>query len=67
MATIRLKTVELAQLNFRHRFRSNIVQVGRISPKLAQKKPTMGRIAANLDEIRPKSVAEIRLLAFDRF
>jgi hypothetical protein len=26
-----------------------------------------GKIAANLDDIRPKSVAEIQLLAFDRF
>jgi hypothetical protein len=38
-----------------------------ISPKSVHKKETMGRISANLDDIRPKSVAEIKLRAFDRF
>jgi hypothetical protein len=115
LVEIRLKAVERAQLNFHHRFWSNIVQVGRnlsklakfhpnrrrknqpwvkfqptwtifdqnrggnstahvppflneyrpswpiffqtgrISPKSAQKKQTMARISANLDDIRPKS------------
>jgi hypothetical protein len=38
-------------------------------PKFFQtgRKPTMGRISANLDDIRPKSVAGIKLRAFDRF
>jgi hypothetical protein len=39
-------------------------------PNLAQigaQKTNLGRTSANLDDIRPKSVAEIKLCAFDRF
>jgi hypothetical protein len=36
-------------------------------PKFRTKTPTMGQISANLENIRPKSVAEIKLRAFDRF
>jgi hypothetical protein len=73
LAGIRFKTVKRAQLNSRHRFWSNIVQVGRKfskRPNLTQigaEKPTMDRISANLDDIRPKSVTVIQLRAFDRF
>jgi hypothetical protein len=74
MAEIRLKTVERAQLNFRHQFWRNqrqnfpkFFQTGRISPKSAHKQPIMGRISAKLEEIRPESVAGIKLRAFDRF
>jgi hypothetical protein len=64
---IHLKTVE------RHDF-------GRISSKLAEIRPMLGHSApiwvklgqlgkfwVNLDDIRPKLVAEIQLRAFDRF
>jgi hypothetical protein len=34
---------------------------------IGAQKPTTGRISANKDDIRPKSVAEIKLRAFDRF
>jgi hypothetical protein len=64
---IRLKTIECAQLNFRHEF-------GRISSKLAEIRPMVsfyapiwvkfgqfGKISTNLDDIRPKSVAKIQL------
>jgi hypothetical protein len=57
LVEIRLKSVELAQFNFRHG----------IHPNRRRKKSTMGRISAKLDDIRPKSVAEIQLRAFDRF
>jgi hypothetical protein len=46
---------------------SKFFQTGRIVPKTAYKKPTMGRISANLDDIRPKSVAESVLRSFDCF
>jgi hypothetical protein len=74
MAEIRFKTVEYAQLNFRHRFwwnqRQNwpkLFQPGRIYPKSAHVKPITGRISTELEEIRPKSVAEIKLRVFNRF
>jgi hypothetical protein len=73
LAEIRLKTVERAQPNFRHDF-------GRISSKLTIIRPMVGfsapiwvkfglfgKISANLDDIRSKSVAGIQLRAFDRF
>jgi hypothetical protein len=43
LAEIRLKTVERAQLNFRHRFCLNIVQVGRNFSKLAEFHPNRHR------------------------
>jgi hypothetical protein len=46
LAVILLKTVERAQLNFRHRFWSNIVQVSKI-------RPMVGFFCAGLGEIRP--------------
>jgi hypothetical protein len=38
----------------------NLAQIG-------AHKPIMGRISAKLEEIRPESVAEIKLRVFDRF
>jgi hypothetical protein len=74
MAEIRLNMVEYAQLNFRHQFWQNqrqnwrkFFQTGWIQLKSAHKKPIMGRISAKLEEIRPESVAKIKLRVFDRF
>jgi hypothetical protein len=53
LVEIRLKTVERAQLNFRHGFWSNIVQVGRNFSKLAEIRPMVGFFCADLGEIRP--------------
>jgi hypothetical protein len=61
LAEIRLKTVERAQLilfEYRPSW-PKFFQTGQISPKSVQKKPTMGRISANLDDIRPKSWGEL--------
>jgi hypothetical protein len=49
MAEIHLKTVECLQLSFDHSFWANL-------PKIWPKNFQTGRISANLDEIRPKSV-----------
>jgi hypothetical protein len=46
MAEIRLRTVERAQLKFRHDF-------GRISSKVAEIRPMVGFFCANLGEMRP--------------
>jgi hypothetical protein len=46
LAEIHLKTVERAQLNFRHNF-------GRISSKLEEIRPMVGFFCADLGEIRP--------------
>jgi hypothetical protein len=43
LGEIRLKMVELAQLNLRHRIWSNIVKVGRNSSKLAEFHPNWRR------------------------
>jgi hypothetical protein len=46
LTEIRLKTIERAQLNFRHDF-------SRISSKLAEIRPLVGFFCADLGEIRP--------------
>jgi hypothetical protein len=53
LAEIRLKTVERAQLNLRHRFWSNIVQVGRKISKLAEFHPNRRRKNQPGVEFRP--------------
>jgi hypothetical protein len=75
----RLKTVERAQLNFRHRFWSNIVQVGRNSTHGWYFLRRFGRNLASfavlpvLEKFRPtwtifdKLMSGVELRAFDRF
>jgi hypothetical protein len=68
LAEIRLKTVERAQLNVRHRFWSDIVQVGRNFSKLAEFLPNRRRKNQPWVEFRPTwTVAKIQLRVFDRF
>jgi hypothetical protein len=58
LAEIRLKTVERGR-NSTHGWVFSVP----IWVKFSQ----FGKISANLDDIRPKSMAEIKLRAFDRF
>jgi hypothetical protein len=67
MVKIRLKTVEGAQFNFRHRFWPNFFQFGRNSTHDWFLCANLGKIRPILALVPPKSVAEIQLRAFDRF
>jgi hypothetical protein len=74
MVEIRLKTVEYAQFNFRHRFWLNFFQFGRNSTHDNFYLRRFGLNSASLEKFRPtlalvppKSVVEIKLHAFDRF
>jgi hypothetical protein len=77
VAKICLKTVERVQLNFRHdsdRKSTKLAEirpiVGFFCPDLGEIRPVwknfgqFGKISANLNDIRPKSVAEIQLRRF---
>jgi hypothetical protein len=66
----RFKTVERAQLNIRHQFWSKLAEIrpmGAFSVLIWVKFGQFRKISTNLDNIRPKSVAEIQLRAFGRF
>jgi hypothetical protein len=74
MVEIRLKTVEYAQFNFRHRFWLNFFHFGRNSTHDWFYMRRFGLNSASLEKFRPilalvppKSLAEIQLHAFARF
>jgi hypothetical protein len=67
LAEIRLKMVECAQLNFHHRFWSNVVGFGRNSTLGWFFVRRFGRNSIGLKTFRPKMVVEFKLRAFDRF
>jgi hypothetical protein len=74
MVEIRLKTVEYAQFNFRHRCWPNFFQFGRNSSHDWFFMRRFGLNSASLEKfppilvlVPPKSVAGIQLRVFDRF
>jgi hypothetical protein len=74
MVEIRLKTVEYAQFNFRHRFWPNLFQFGQNSThdwffvrRFGLNSASLEKFQPILTLVPPKSVAEFQLCAFDRF
>jgi hypothetical protein len=73
LAEIRLKTVECVQFHSRHRFWSNIIQVGQNSThswffvhRFGQNSGSLEKLLPILVLFRPKSMAEIKLCGFDQ-
>jgi hypothetical protein len=74
MVEIRLKTVEYAQFNFRHRFWQNFFQFGRNSThdwfyvrQFGLNSTSLENFPPILALVPPKLVAEIQLRVFDHF
>jgi hypothetical protein len=67
LAKIRLKQSNARSLISASEFDRNFSKLAEFRPNRRTKKTTMGRMMANLYDIRPKSVVEIKLHTFDRF